>query len=267
MASSDRQRLLITVLTYPHPSTKYQETVCTAAITEDGRWVRLYPVPQRSLPPHQRLRKWQWVEMETLPPSNDVRPESRRPVLDSLVIVDRLDAQRDREERRRLVDLLPHKSLSHWQAGYERDYTSLGVVRPAEVLDLEVTREVGEWSDKEKAGLSQLNLFADAPAKLEKIPYRFRYRFRCEDRAVHSLTIRDWELGVLYLKMRDQYGEQGAVEKVRQKYLDQICAPDKDTRFFVGTMYPYNQWMIIGVFWPPKIKAASESEQATLFDI
>jgi hypothetical protein len=44
-----REKILITVKTYPVISKKYQETVCTAGLREDGSWVRLYPVPFRTM--------------------------------------------------------------------------------------------------------------------------------------------------------------------------------------------------------------------------
>jgi hypothetical protein len=34
-----RERILITVKTYPTLSRKYGETVCTACVREDGSWV------------------------------------------------------------------------------------------------------------------------------------------------------------------------------------------------------------------------------------
>ncbi len=40
-------KVLITVMTYPHPSRGYQELVCTAGVTESGEWIRLYPVDYR----------------------------------------------------------------------------------------------------------------------------------------------------------------------------------------------------------------------------
>lgn len=40
-------KVLITVMTYPHPSRGYQELVCTAGVTDAGEWVRLYPVDYR----------------------------------------------------------------------------------------------------------------------------------------------------------------------------------------------------------------------------
>lgn len=216
--------------------------------------MRLYPLPLRSMPTERQIRKWQWIELDTLPPTNDQRPESRRPDWDSIQIVSRLDPQRDREERRAWVDKLSIRSLAGWEASYEVDKTSLGVFVPRRVLGIEHEFEAEEWTSEEKAKLSQMNLFADAPARLEKIPYRFRYVVEDEDGKVRRLSIRDWELGELFRKMRDQHGPEQAVEKVKQKFFDQMCAADKDTRFFVGTMYPYNQWMVIGVFWPPRRK-------------
>jgi hypothetical protein len=262
--ASSKQRLLVTVLTYPHPSKKYTETVCTAGITEAGEWVRLYPLPLRSLPEEQQLRKWMWIELNTLPASGDVRPESRRPDIDSIRILGRLDAVKDREVRRGLIDKLPVKSLPEWEAEYDASKTSLGVLIPNRVLDIEHENEAEDWTEEEKASLSQMSLFADTPKKLEKIPVRFKYVIHDENGKDRRLTIRDWELGELYRKMRDEYGPNGAIKKVKQKYLDQMCAADKDTRFFIGTMYPYNQWMVVGVFWPPKTKDAL-SGQGDLF--
>lgn len=39
-----RLKVLITVKTYPVPSTKYDELVCTAGVTEPGDFIRLYPI-------------------------------------------------------------------------------------------------------------------------------------------------------------------------------------------------------------------------------
>ena len=58
----ERQRILITVKTYPTLSRKYGETVCTAGLREDGTWVRLYPVPFRRLDQADRYSKYDWIE-------------------------------------------------------------------------------------------------------------------------------------------------------------------------------------------------------------
>jgi len=84
---------------------------------------------------------------------------------------------------------------------------------------------------------------------------KFSYVFRCADSGekVHTAMIEDWELGVLYRREVERLGdEQAAVANVRKKFFDEICGPSKDTRFFMGTVFPYNTWVVIGVFWPPK---------------
>ncbi|MGY0201335.1 hypothetical protein [Leptothrix sp. BB-3] len=43
----DSQRILILCKTYPSPSARYVETSCVAGMSEDGRLIRLFPVPFR----------------------------------------------------------------------------------------------------------------------------------------------------------------------------------------------------------------------------
>jgi hypothetical protein len=70
--------------------------------------------------------------------------------------------------------------------------------------------------------------------------------------------IEDWELGVLYRREVERLGdEKAAVANIRKKFLDEICDPSRDTRFFMGTVFPYNTWVVIGVFWPPKVAQTS----------
>ena len=44
-----KTRVFITVKAYPTLSYKYDELVCTAGITDEGKWMRIYPVPFRHL--------------------------------------------------------------------------------------------------------------------------------------------------------------------------------------------------------------------------
>ena len=68
----------------------------------------------------------------------------------------------------------------------------------------------------------------------------------------------DWELGTLFLKEVDRLGsEETAAQSVKNKFLGELCREDKDTRFFMGTRFPYNVWLVAGVFWPPKINQQS----------
>jgi hypothetical protein len=67
------------------------------------------------------------------------------------------------------------------------------------------------------------------------------------------MMVEDWEICELYRAMRDKYrNEEVAIEKVKQKYLSQICDPAIDTHFYVGTVLQHGTWVILGVFWPKK---------------
>ena len=225
-----KTKVLITVMTYPHPSQGYQELVCTAGVTEDGEWVRLYPIDYRYRPSHQKFQKYQWVEVELAErgEGNDQRKESRKPSLDSIRLLgERLDTKNNIEE-----------SNPDWKP---------------------------EWQNV----LNQFQLFGPQPKPLAKIPFKFSCVFECEDSSKpHNAMIEDWELGVLYLKEVDRLGtEQRAAESVKNKFFDELCAPDKDTQFFMGTVFPYNTWIVLGVFWPPKIppKVPPKDLQMKLF--
>lgn len=84
--SFSKTKVLITVMTYPHPSETHQELVCTAGITEAGEWVRLYPIDYRYRPTNQQFRKYQWIEIGLADhgAGNDNRRESRNPDLESI---------------------------------------------------------------------------------------------------------------------------------------------------------------------------------------
>lgn len=53
-----QKRVLIWGETYPELSSKYRETVCTGGCLEDGRPVRIYPVPFRYLEGDSRYKMY-----------------------------------------------------------------------------------------------------------------------------------------------------------------------------------------------------------------
>ncbi len=264
MAQTEKTKVLVTVMTYPHPSRGYQELICTAGITEAGEWVRLYPIDYRYRPRGQQFKKYQWieVELELEGAGNDDRKESRRPVLDSIRVVgEPLSTKDDWRARREIIDRLPAESVNSLRAKYTSDKTSLGVVRPTRILDMEIREADPEWKPDWKNLFAQMTLFGPQQKPLKKIPFSFHYIFECEDsEKPHVAVCEDWELGVLFLKEVDRLGsEQAAAESVKKKYFEQMCAPKLDTRFFMGTFFPYNVWLVLGVFYPPK------SQQTELF--
>jgi hypothetical protein len=271
---AERKRVLITVMTYPHPSEKYLELVCTAGVTENGEWVRLYPIDYRYRPRRQQFHKYQWIDVDLLPPEprRDNRKESYRPLLDTIQLVgEKLDTKRNWASRREIIDRLPQLTLNELKQQHDADKkanllrTSLGVVCPTRVLDLDIRPAPGEWKPKWKQDIDQLRLFGEQRKPLEKIPFTFHYIFECADSGgkTHTAMCEDWELGVLYLKPVERLGsEQAAAKSVKRKFFDELCGPTKDTRFFMGTKYPYNVWLVLGVFWPPKPTASGKKRVA-----
>ena len=264
-----RTKVLITVMTYPHPSRSYQELVCTAGITENYEWVRLYPIDYRYRPRHQQFRKYQWIEIELLPrgANNDNRKESRKPRLETMrPLGEQLGTKNGWQDRKQIIDRMPVHTIKQ-QALYDSERVSLGIVRPLKVLDVEIEPADPDWKPEWQALFDQLRLFGPQQKPLRKIPFKFSYVFECEDdKKPHRAMIEDWELGVLWLKQADQLGdERRAAESVRDKYLEELCAPDRDTKLFMGTVFPHNSWVVLGVFWPPKVPGELESVQPTLF--
>ncbi len=264
MPQSEKVEVLIVVMTYPHPSRGYQELVCTAGVTRHGEWVRLYPIDYRYRPQDQQFRKYQWieVELESDGAGNDNRKESRRPILDSIRILgEPLSTKSAWQERRAVIDSLPHSTRKQLETSYQNDKTSLGIVRPTKILDLEIREAAKEWKPEWKSLFSQMTLFGPPQKPLRKVPYTFHYVFECEDSdKPHTAMCEDWELGVLFLNEAARLGsDELAAESVKKKFFGELCRSDKDTRFFMGTFFPYNTWLVLGVFWPPK------TTQGTLF--
>jgi len=255
VGSTASTEVLVLVKTYPHPSESSREIVCTAGLTPEGRWVRLYPVDFRYRSRDKQYSKYQWIRVDTRPadPHRDGRKESRIPALDTLRLGPRLPAG-SWAERRAVVELAGTHTMGELHRLYEVDRTSLGVVEPSEVVDLEYSPCSREWKPKWQRLFGQISLFGETQKPLRKVPYAFRYVFRCADcSSVYRRLITDWELGALFWKEVKRLGSEGdAARSVKHKFLEELCGEARNTRFFMGTHWPYNTWLVLGVFWPPR---------------
>ena len=153
-------------------------------------------------------------------------------------------------------------TMCEFLSNRQSDPRSLGCVKPRDIDRLVVEDGEAEWSGRKKGVVDQLVLFDSVDKKLEKIPYVFKYRYRCEQKDCngHEQSILDWELMELYRNLKHGGASVGEImSKIEGKFFDELCGSDKDTHFFVGnhSQYPVT-FMVIGVFWPPK------SSQATL---
>lgn len=265
-----KERLLILVKTYPTLSTKYGETVCTAAIREDGSWVRLYPVPFRRLGETEQYKKYDWLECRIMRNSQDRRPESYRPVDESeLQAVAHIGTQDQWLERRRVVlgKSKVFDKLDELILGAKLNEISLAIFKPAKIIDFIIEREESrEWDHKKlramRKYIDQLSLFDDNEWRktfrvIPKLPFKFSYRFEDASGLRSQLQILDWEIGALFwncMRREQLQDEEAAIEKVKAKYFDEFVG--KDLHFFLGTTLQFhsvapNPWLIIGVFPVP----------------
>jgi len=266
----ERKRIYITVKTYPTLSEKYDELVCTAGISEDGSWIRLYPLPFRKLDNDQKYKKYQWIEADIERNTSDFRIESHKVVnIDTIRVLEPEKIKINWEERKRII-LKSEKVYTSLEElinlAKAPPYRSLAVFKPAKIMDFYSEPTERDWPQdkieriKEKA--KQLSLFQSSDEVIEefkivqKLPYLFKYRFKDDHEKESNLMIEDWEVGTLYLNcLRNANGDEGkALEKVREKYWDDFM--EKDIFFFLGTRksdhhLALNPFSIVGVFYPP----------------
>ncbi len=255
----ERLRAFITIKTYPNPSATYDELVCTAGVTEEGEFVRLYPIRFRDLPWGQQYQKYQWIEVMAERHRRDVRKESWRPQPDSIQFYGEPIKTRnvDWSDRGKYVLKYVSRSMEELWEAQKVDNTSLGIVRPKVVEDLLVEEEEDrDWKPSALAALDQGRFWEDRHATRQpprKVPFKFRYKFRCDDERCkgHRMMNEDWELGRLCWRHRDRGdSEDEAIEGVRQRFFTEMCAPTRETYFFVGTVLRHGTWVVIGTFYP-----------------
>ena len=258
------ERILIAVKTYPTLSKTYTELVCTAGFREDGSWIRIYPSPFRFLEEGKKYAKFQWVDVDIDKNPRDSRPESYRPInIDGIQLRHSMGTEGGWSERRKFIlgNNQVHTNLSDIIAGAHNNEFSLVVFKPREILDFVAKKVDEDWAISRRMAAEesakQGSLFdeGDKPdfKLMPKLPYKFSYRFKDDEGKESTLMIEDWEIGQLYWNCRKKYDESLAVQKVREKYLNDF-ARSKDLHLFLGTTYEHhmrkarNPYVIIGAF-------------------
>lgn len=269
-----KERILIAVKTYPTLSNKYIELVCTAGFREDGSWIRIYPSPFRFLEQEQKYVKYQWIDADLGKNPSDSRPESYRPInVDEISLGHKISTENEWKERRKLIleKNTIYTNLEEIIRGAKRNEFSLAIFKPAKIIDFISEPAEREWKISRKRAaeesLKQGSLFNDTEKPdhklVPKLPYKFSYRFNDDVGKSSKLMIEDWEIGQLYWNCVRRYDEATAVQKVKEKYLDDF-ARTKDLYLFLGTTYQHhmrksrNPYVIIGTFHPPFQKPSSQ---------
>lgn len=227
-------RVLVTVKTYPNPSAKYEETVCVAGLDLDlGRFVRLYPIRLRNLPYSQWFKKWQVIEADLTHKVADCRGDTYTP------------------------DPVSIRTVDAFYKGPQADsfHGSIGLVRITTDSEFYLTPGVAEWSAKQLSIMNQASLFESSRKPLQKIPWDFRYKFKCADSPEctgHDLQVFDWEPYELYRKQLLRWPAEKAHDDLLHKYNEAIGPRSRNVYLFVGTTISRpKQFSCIGIYAPP----------------
>lgn len=279
MSMYSKIKVFILVKTYPALSKTYDEVVCTAGLTEDGKWIRIYPIPFRLIDYDKRYHKYQWVEVNVSKSTKDFRPESFKVDYDYIEPQELVPPGKNWADRNQIIlDNGPpvYNNLADLIKQSQSDDTSLGIVKPFKVLDFVAQPANRDWDPDTIRYImqkhEQLLLFQNLESDLKivkKVPYKFQYVFEDESGSRHQLMVEDWETGVLYWKMLEKYkSEMIAIEKVKEKYWNQFVNPKKELYFFMGTTLAHHKsvspFIIIGVYSIPK---RQDNLMGSLFDI
>lgn len=242
-------KILITVKSIPQPSATYGDTVCVAGIQIDNdqmKWVRLYPIPFRSMDELDQFTKYEIIELPVLPNQSDFRPESYKPNRSSII---RHGLVEGWQKRNKYVAPLTDRwnmceILAKARSGSGPDtYPSLAVVRPRKILDFTVSPFKG-WTDEQIANVerafTQDDLFSldkKPKTKLEEPRFEAKFHYVCMSKSCngHSQSFIDWELEGLSRRLRDKSTSEAAA-MIRDKFLTVMCNPKAVPLFFVGNL-------------------------------
>ena len=255
MSEYQQKKVLITVKTYPTPASKGAEVSCTAGVTDDGRWIRLFPIPFRFMEGNQRFRKYQWTEAAATKSTSDPRKESFEVDIDTLQTVSAPLPTKDGWKARKEVILpLQAPSLCHLKRVRRQTGDTLGIFKPKTIHKFVIEPDTPDWTPAEREKLLQSSFYDKHPTQpLEKIPYRFSYKFTCDEARCkgHKLLCVDWEVGQAYRRWKREYGAKWEWAMNNRFETDMILR--FNTYFFVGTIHGHpGAWIIIGLFYPPQ---------------
>jgi len=142
-------RVLITVKTYPLPSDKYGELVCTAGLLENGKWIRIYPINYRFLTDGKKYPKYSWVELGLTRNTKDFRHESYRPskgVDEEFKVIEKLGTENNWELRKKYVLNEVFSSMDELIRLAKSDRKkSLATFKPKKITGFTIEESEREW--------------------------------------------------------------------------------------------------------------------------
>ena len=252
------KKILIAVKTYPNPSKKYNETVCTAGLDEDKNWIRIYPITFRARPLEEQYKKYQWIQVDIQKTTGtDFRPESYHlsNLDDEIKILEEVSSYDVKKDY--LLHNVYHSLDDLLKDSNNPKYISLATYKLSSIISANYQPCSRNWDAKDQEQFRQLNIFYDSPKNpLKKIPYTFKYTFLDINGSEHNMSILDWEIGALYWNcLKSTKSEKEACHKVIEKL--EYLANKRDLYFILGTTLEHqkrkfhNPFTIVSLFYPP----------------
>ena len=189
----EKKKILVTVKAYPEKSRKHGQVVCTAGITDDGDWIRLYPMPFSTFLGPGKIQRYDWIEAECEKVTDEKlkRKESYRVrdgsvnILDRSLSLGKLKGKTPWEKRNALVLPKIAPSLEHLEEQYGKDKTSLGLIKPREVIEFFTREELQQPPEPKEFQRSLDNQIIPI---VDAIPHIFAYKFRVPGAMAGNLT-------------------------------------------------------------------------------
>ena len=277
LADVKKEQVLMVVKTYPTPSGRYGELVCTAGIRlRDNAWVRIYPFPFRLVNLDYQFRKYDILEIPLYKATDDKRPESYKPHDMNLIRhIDRIDVGDEHWSKRmtyiRATAFPSVKALQDTMLSKDKVWGP--TIRPIPVQSKQVQvsfeKQSPEWPEEDMKKLEaaklnlSMNLFTDKSLieffkTLRRPPYKIRLTFTDLTGEQYTLRVLDWEIAQLFFNSRKKAkNDEEALEKVRYKIEEEILSINREVFLVIGNYHHrYKQrWQLAvdGFIWPKRL--------------
>jgi len=255
----EKKKVLVTVKAYPEKSKKYGETVCVAGITEDGEFIRLYPVHFNYFRRGKnKIKKFSWIEVECKKNTKEKLQRKESYKIRDINGIRIIDTEMTKspvnwESRNKIIKPFVSESIEKLRCKNKEDKTSLGILKVHDLIEFYTRKPIGEI-EMEQAKILQATLFNDAKSILQQIPHIFRYKFKCSPAcpSTHDMSVEDWEAFEFFRSNYYNYNKDYNVLWEKMKYKFETFMKKRDLHFFVGTESKWGKWLIIGIYYPPK---------------
>lgn len=242
IAIDNPQRVLIIGLNYPNYSA--DQTVTTYArglVDESYEMVRIHPVPKWYIEQGGEVHKFQWSTLCLQPHDRDLRQESFMLADGSAMELHEILPYEPSNERRHFLDSSPYvcRSVREFQQRWEKDGTSLAIIRPAEILGIRLVQrseaEQVEWRQIEEHLMQNGTGTSLKPTASLKCPDTyFMLSWRCDepDSPIYEKPIRQWGLHFLYDQLANDPDRD---KKVVGRMNQELDLTQRDVYFFLET--------------------------------